>query len=281
LRRSPALAALALILAGCARTQPPPWAHALGYGPAELHRVEVPRDGMPRVAVDLDGRGVRLLFDTANMTGLFLDPRLAGRLGLPVVGTWTPVDADGRRSSPQRIFGVRALTAFGRTWPDQQASERASAALEGAIGPRYLVGARYTLDARRGWLAVSFRPAPPAEAPDGLPLIAASCCPGMPVVHGTLNGRPVLVQLDTGKSRTCVDPALAARLGLPRARTGFALGDVGIGPLRFRVPDAKPLDFGGLDTGLGEPILLGLGSDVLGKLVMTVDPARNRISLSR
>jgi len=93
----------------------------------------------------------------------------------------------------------------------------------------------------------------------------------MLVVRGAVNGEPVLIQLDTGKSRTCVDPAFAARLGLPPAPDGVSIRELSLGGVSFLVSSAKRVSFSGISQDLPEPIAVGIGSDVLARLLLTVD----------
>lgn len=261
---------------------PAPWIHSLGYRPEELFPITVGRHGFPYLPALINGRKVDLLVDTANMTGLFMHPDLAARLGLPASGYWTRLEADGSEVGRYRVFQVAELTVFGEVWKDERARERTEAGLEGAIGPRFLRGKRFTLDYRNGLMAVSQSPLPePAAVGETFPLSAAEDYEGMILVRGAVNGRPVLIQLDTGKSRTCVDPRLASALRLPKTADGYRVDEIRLGSFSFVVPSAKEVSFKGISKGLPEPILLGIGSDILSRVVLTVDYPGKRIVLSK
>ena len=93
----------------------------------------------------------------------------------------------------------------------------------------------------------------------------------MLVVRGAVNGAPILIQLDTGKSRTCVDPAFAARIGRPPTPDGVSIRELSPGGVSFLVSSAKLVSFSGISQDLPEPIAFGIGSDVLARLPLTVD----------
>jgi len=68
-----------------------------------------------------------------------------------------------------------------------------------------------------------------------------------------------------------VDPALAARLGLPPAPDGVSIRELSLGGVSFLVSSAKRVSFSGISQDLPEPIAVGIGSDVLARLLLTVD----------
>jgi hypothetical protein len=100
----------------------------------------------------------------------------------------------------------------------------------------------------------------------------------MPVVEGTVNGQNVLIQIDTGKSRTCVDRVLVRHLSIPEAHYGYALADVRIGSWKFAARSAREEDFSRISQGYPSPILVGIGSDVLPQVIMTVDDQSGKLN---
>jgi hypothetical protein len=202
------------------------------------------------------------------------------RLKLPVTGNISSYGSNGGLRGLRHTFKVAELTALGRTWVDQTASEGDQPDLEGLFGPQYMLDRRFTLDYQRGLLAVSDSAMPPAAMVGaGLKLLPCRNEPGMPVVEGTVNGRKVLIQIDTGKSRTCVDIALARELVLPRTPNGWAIAEIRIGEWTCSVKSARADDFSALGKDLPAPILLGIGSDVLPQVLMTIDLRTNRLLL--
>lgn len=82
-------------------------------------------------------------------------------------------------------------------------------------------------------------------------------------MRGRVAGRDIYIQVDTGKTRTCVDPEFARQAGLPETGNGFRVDSREIGSLRFAVPSAKGVGFGGIGPGLDAPIRVGIGSEIL------------------
>ncbi len=274
---------IVLGLLACCRTPEPSWRVGLGYRQAEAFRVRVGRYGYPYVKVGVNGRPVEVVFDTGNMTGLTLSRDTAEELGLLEDGSAQMYDSGGSETDRVRRFRVDRLGVFGEELRQQHAVEQLGD-LPGLLGPPLLQNRRFTLDYEAGLLAVSESPLPKdARAGSALPLVWSSRLPGLVVVRGIANGQPVLVELDTGKSRTTVDGALVTRLGLQKAgwraawRPGVTVPDLQLGPHKFSVPSAKVVSLSGISDGLPEPIAMGVGSDILSQVVFTVD-YRERIA---
>jgi len=169
---------------------------------------------------------------------------------------------------------------FGRLWSDESAVE--AIATPALLGSRYCQTGRFTLDYGALRLAVSPLPLPEAVLPDAhLPLVSSARLPGLVLVEGELHGRRVLMELDSGQSRTVVDPELAAMLGLVEVANGVRIVDLRIGPEVFSVPSAGRIAFAEVSRGLPRPIEVGVGSDILAQVVLTVDYARGVCFLSR
>ncbi len=267
-----ALALFVLATAGCCAPPSPAWRRTLRYADAETFSIRLGPHGFPMVRSAIDRHPVELVLDTANMSDLVLSRGLAERLGLPVVGRSDYFGSDGRRIGSRREYRVRSLGAFGAEWPRVVAFEDDRSDEPGLIGPHYLLGRRFTLDYRARRLAVSASPLPAGSfAGTRLPLVWSERYPGMLVVRGAVNGQPVLMQLDTGKSRTCVDPVLARSLGLEAVPGGVRVRELTLGGVSLFVSSAKEVSFSALGQGLPEPVVVGVGSDVLSRLLLTVD----------
>ena len=52
---------------------------------------------------------------------------------------------------------------------------------------------------------------------------------------GVVNGEKVLIQLDTGCSRTCVDEKVITKFNLPANTWGYEIKDVRLGSFQFRI----------------------------------------------
>jgi len=213
-----------------------------------------------------------VLLDTGNMTGLFLAEDVIRRLGLPKSGEVVTRDSEGNPTGTRPTFTAASVTAFGHRFADRAILQRDQRGIDGAIGPPYLTGRRYTLDYRSRRLGVTANSVgdPPAGA-ERLDLVPVEGLAGMIVVRGQVAGREVYIQVDTGKTRTCVDPEFARQAGLHENGNGYRIDSLQIGSLRFAVPSAKGVGFGGISRGLDAPILVSIGSDILKEIVLTVD----------
>jgi predicted aspartyl protease len=286
LERSPGrdvsiVAILALLPGGCRAVAPrPDWTATLGYEVGELHPLAVGKFGCPFVPVRLDGEEVFLEFDTGNMTGLAVSRDLARRLGLAVAGEWRSLDSDDTEIGRFPVFRVGEVQVFGESWKDVRVHGLPTDDLEGLVGPAFLSGKRFTADYAAGLLAVSDRPLPARAGGEAFPLVPVPSCEGMPVVEAEVAGRRVFVQLDTGKSRTCVDRDFAAEVGLPATPRGYRLEEIRLGSFSFSVPHARAEGFEGISEGLPSPIAVGLGSDVLSRVVFTIDYGSGTLLLS-
>lgn len=241
--------------------------------------MSIGRFGYPYIQTMVNHQAVNLPFDTGNMFRLVFGQAEAQRLKLPAIGQARSYGSNGELRGLRHTFKVAEITALGRTWVDQSAIEGDQPDLEGLFGPHYLLDRRFTLDYRRGLLAVSDSAMPAAMASKCLKLLPCRNEPGMPVVEGTVNGRKVLIQIDTGKSRTCIDMALARELALPRTPNGWAIAEIRIGEWTCSVKSARAEDFSALGKDLPAPVLLGIGSDVLPQVLMTIDLRTNHLLL--
>ncbi|HEX7553847.1 MAG TPA: hypothetical protein VF378_09845 [Geothrix sp.] len=282
IRLSAAFAMAACIASGqVPETQTvPPWVSSLGYQSSEIFPISIGRFGYPYLQVMVNRRAINLPLDTGNMFRLVFGQTEAQRLKLPVTGQTSSYASNGELRGLRLTFKVAEMTALGRTWVDQSASEGDQPGLEGLFGPHYLLDRRFTLDYRRGLLAVSDSAMPTAMLEECLKLLPCRNEPGMPVVEGTVNGRKVLIQIDTGKRRTCIDTVLARELDLPRTPDGWVIAEIRIGEWTCSVKSARADDFSALGQDLPAPILLDIGSDMLPQVLMTIDLRTNRLLLA-
>ena len=269
LMKSMWMVAVALVLgaSGWAQTMPE-WVSELGYKKNEVFPITV-KYGFPMVIVQINGKPLELMFDTGNTEGLSLSTDNAASLGLSSIGTTGDYDTNGALLGQVNNYRVSSVAVFGATWSDVKAYELKSD-LPGLLGPSYLRDKRFTLDYVNKLLAVSGSDLPKSLARDSVPMLKSDF-EGMIVVRGQVNGRATLIQIDTGKSRTCVDKKLIAELSLPQNENGAQIAQVQIAGVTLTPTRAKEVDFSGISGSLPEPILLGIGSDSLKGVVMTVD----------
>jgi hypothetical protein len=248
------------------------WIRAFGYQADEVISVEIGEFGYPYVAVNIAGSPLMLAFDTGNMVGVSIASGLFDQLGLSSDGSWTLLDSSGEIVRSYRVAEAVEVATLGRYLGATPVYELDHPTISGLVGPTVLGGGRFTLDYRSGRMAMSM--SSPPDTVTGyhqIPLVRSNRHPTLILIHGTIEGRTILLQLDTGKSRTVINPVLASDLELEQDSRGVSIQNLRIGDLLFRVRSAKKVDQTGIDPGLPDQILVGIGSDILSRFVWTVD----------
>jgi len=258
------------------------WQEVLRYQQNELFPITIGKYGFPLVPVSVNGKNLNFVWDTGNMGNPLINPELATRLSLTVSGEDKYYDTSGALLGTHKRFALGQLNLLGKTWTNEPANEFWQTDLDGTIGPHFVLSGRFTLDYRNRVIAVSDSPLPKEKVSgDVLPMFASSRYPQMIVVEGTVNGRKALIQIDTGKSRTCVDTLLITSLSLPPAKNGYEIREIKIGSYSFPVSSAKEVNFKDIGEGLPQPILLGIGSDIVSQLVLSVDYSQHIVLISK
>ena len=266
-------AALVLTLTACqAAPGTPAWQSAFGYSAESLYRFEIRDLGYPFVPVGIGDTTIWLPFDTGNMVGLTLENTHFQHLALPCSEHWDRLDSAGEPISTGCIAREMAATVFGATHAPVSVYEFAHDLLPGLVGPDMLPGSRFTMDYAHEIMAIDDG-GEAAEVPgyEAVPLVRSPRYPLLILVHGRVRGRDVLVEIDTGKSRTTVDRRLVADLELEETPRGANVGEVELGSRSFNLGPARVVDTSGIGEGLPLPISLGVGSDTLAQFVFTVD----------
>jgi predicted aspartyl protease len=260
----------------------PEWVTKLGYEEGELFNIHTGPFGFPFVRVVINGAPFDLPFDTGNMVGIALRPDEIEPLGLELAETWDRLSSDGRVVGTFGSYSGATVEVWGEIWRNQQVFEFDDPDLAGLLGPQFLLGKRYTLDYESSLMAISgSRLAAEIAGMETIPLVESARNPGLILFYGSVHGRRVLIQADTGKSRCTIDPELARELGLQENERGFQVDDLRIGSHTFEVPSAKVVELRAIDNSLEDPILLGIGSDILSQVPMTVDYIAGRLLLPR
>lgn len=268
---------IVMSITGCMTTATPGWVAELGYRSDELHPLKVGRLGFPMIQVQINDIPFDLVLDTGNMIGLSVTRRVAEKLQLPKTGAVQSLDSAGTVVGTLAVYEADSCEVFSRRWTGQRIFERPTSQThglvvgDGLIGPEQLLGRRVTFDYRNRLLGVSDRPTPPDAEGDRLELVPSKGLEGMIIVAGAVNGRDVLVQLDTGKSRTVVDPILVESAGLVETSRGYRIDVLRLGSCVLHIDNAKKASLKSLGQGTPEPVTVGIGSDTLSQLVWTVD----------
>jgi len=274
-RRCPRIPALLVVVAAfaCSRaTEAPDWTELFGYAADEVHTFDIGEFGYPYVSVVLAGQTHSLAFDTGNMVGLSVSPEVFLSAGLPCDDVWERLNSAGEPVSSGCVAHRQAAGILGTAWPELSVYEWLQPPLAGLVGPDHLPGRRFTMDYERRRMAVSSGPLPAEIAGfEALPLVRSPRHRRLILVFGSVRGRDVLFEIDTGKSRGTVNRSLVDDLVLERGDRGVLVGDVQLGGRNLEIGWAREVDTGGISEGLPAPVMIGIGSDVLSDFVWTVD----------
>lgn len=258
------------------------WAKKYSFDPSEVFPLEIGALGFPYIECEIDGSSITMLFDTGNITGVFLGSKAAQRIGLLKTGELVRRDSSGNRVGAFAAYTASKMTVFGKKRSDVGILQRDEERFEGAVGPRFVMEGRFTIDYGNRLIGVASTPLPEKEDDQyDLELVPNDRYPGMIVAKGSVNGRTVLIQFDTGKSRSVLDPKLVEELRLPQDEQGALIREIKLGSLTFSVNSAKMLSLHGLSREYAEPVLLGIGSDILSQVVLSVDYRRNVVRISK
>ncbi|HSH00568.1 MAG TPA: aspartyl protease family protein, partial [candidate division Zixibacteria bacterium] len=273
---------LCLTLSACSPSgKLPVWTSALDYQPTELHEISFNTFSQPVIPITINGDTVLATFDTGNMTGLLVADTLARRLSVPVIDSVRSYNSAGELVAVSRVYRVDNLTALGCSFNKQSATEY-NGALPCLIGPRFFMNGRLTFDYSSRLIGFSDRDIETLDnSARSAPLIVSPRHVGLILVHGSVHGRKVLMELDTGKSRTVIDPSLAAALELDKVENGVRIEELVLGPGKYSVKSAKVVGLAGLGAGLNEPVLVGVGSDILSQMIWTIDYPNQRLLVQR
>ena len=260
----------------------PDWVGQLEYRPSEVFPIRLEDHGFPEVPVLLNGERFHLVFDTGNMMGLTLPPEINQRLSLPKVGTNRQYDAAGNLLGTHSVHEAREVQFSGKTWNGVSVHEEWRENLSGLLGPRFVMERRFTIDYRSRRMAVADSSFPEStDSAESFPMVVSPRHEGLILIRGSVEGREILIQVDTGKSRTVVDPALVDLLNLPEVPHGRRIREIRLGSHTFSARSAKVGSFRGISGGLPEPILLGLGSDFLAGVLFSVDYRHRKVFLGK
>ncbi len=291
-----ALAFAPLLLAGCARTvlvghdHPYPkadWKTDLHYDEDEIKPLRMSLTGCPEVEVRLNGRPFHLLFDFGCSKGFQITTAIKDRADHVVLEETNTYHADGTVRGRVKRITVDSLEVFGDRYDDQKgtlADWRIFSSLphEGLISLEYVAGRRFTLDYRRHKLGLTRKLLPDAaRESNGYEFIELLDPPDYHkygvYALGQVNGVKCVIHIDTGSSKTMVDPTILTADQMARtngkrcsAELPVCLGDFALTIKDFRVAQIRH------PSPCQHPVWMGIGSDLLKDFVITIDRTENR-----
>jgi len=263
------------------------WKTDLQYDDDEIKPLYMSLTGCPEVDVQLNGRPFHLLFDYGCAKGFQITTAVEKQADYKVLGEANTYNADGTIRGTVKRIQVDTLEVFGRRYEDQQgtlADWRIFSSLphEGLIGLEYFAGCRFTQDYRRGKLGLTRKPFPAVlRESDDYEFIDLLDPPDYHkygvYALGEVSGIKCVIHIDTGCSKTTVDPAILGvalegesyrgrrPAGLPVSLAGFsfAISHYRVAPISHPSPCQYP-------------VRMGIGSDLLRYFVITIDRTEDK-----
>lgn len=243
----------------------------LQYLPDEIFPIKIDKFGCPDVKMEFKNKPVWIIWDTGDMTGLVLSKKIIDGNDLKVKDSIRLSDSEGNMVGYSYTYVADSIRFFNGI-KDNVSISTATGDYNGLIGPKFIDLKRFTLDYQNKFIGISKHSFKKSMVEgEILSMVKSEMFPRLILVEGQVNGKRVLMELDTGKSRTVIDPELAKELNMTEGKHGVVVDNIALGTLSFGVDNAKLKGFMGISNGLPEPIRIGIGSDVLSKFLFTVD----------
>ena len=243
----------------------------LNYTPDEIHPIKIDKYGFPNVRMDYLKKPVWIVWDTGDMIGLVLSKQVIELNNLTVKDSIHLRDSEGKSAGYSYRYLTDSISFFNNVYHKMPASST-TGDHHGLIGPRFIDLNRFTIDYDNKLIGISKTTLPKNKIKgEILSLIESVNLPRLIIVEGSVKGKKVLVEIDTGKSRTVVDPELVEELGLVENENGVIIDDLMLGKIKLKITNGKLKGFKGISKTLPSPIRIGVGSDQLKEFIFTVD----------
>jgi predicted aspartyl protease len=245
--------------------------------------------GLPTLSVTVNGKPLRLGFDTGASGGIHLSADAAARLALEPIGEGMAMDPSSRNPQPIKVYKLDALqigsvTVHGMPASASPTQQTRREGLDGIIGLGAFDGYLVTVDYVHHHFRLD-RGALPAA--DGASIFGYDAF--IPEVPLTVEGRPVTAHLDTGNTRYPVIVPDSFATGLHHHDAAQAIGQahtVSNDITMFAASVDGPVQVGKVtlsETKVGWPTVIdkaNIGSLALANTVVTVDPSNKRVRLA-
>lgn len=275
---------LNLFLSGCGGNNEAiqRWQERYNYSSKEVYTMEIDEYGLPHINIKINNEELSMVFDTGNLKGMYIELDKARQLRLPRIDNWDGSDYQEDASGKYSVFHASSINAFGKTWTNQRIYELKQDRYDGSIGPFFITKERFTLDYKNRLIgAGSSKNNIDKRNSSILQIIKSNKYKDIIVVKGKINGYEGLIQINTGKSNTSIDSRLVNELNLTSTNQGYVIDSITLGNYEFSVPNASEINLKALDNGFDEPVLLCVGSDILSRVVITIDYKTNEVILNK
>ena len=269
------------------------WIDRYGYTETEVVDFAFGEQGVwvPIVTAKINNRPARLILDTGTNAYAALDESGFEALEIPIARWSTFLDASGQPSGRIPQGRASTLEVGAARWTDIE--------IEG-LGPESITGKRIGYVGTLGWhalregrLTIDYANRKAAITERELPARIEACATrhvadfvsppeidGLILIQAVLDGREFLAQLETGKSSTLLAPELESIRSFETGDRGLEIDGLRIGPFGLQTRFGRMgRGFDSFSRGVERPVLVGLGSDLLSRFLVTVDYVNRRVIL--
>jgi hypothetical protein len=287
---------VSLLVAGCAHTilvgrdhsyPKADWKTDLQYDNDEIKPLYMSWTGCPEVEVQLNGKPFHLKYDFGCSKGFQITTAIEDKADYAVLEETNTYEADGTFRGKVKRIKVDSLEVFGNRFENQEGTLAdwrifSSLPYEGLIGLEYFTSCRFTLDYRRRKLGLTRKLLPDTVRESHEYEFIELLDP--PDYHkygvyalGEVNGAKCVIHIDTGCSRTTVDPAIltADQKAKHDGNRCSAESLVSLGGFTFTIRDFRVAQIRHPSPSR-YPVRMGIGSDLLKHLMITIDRTENR-----
>ncbi len=272
------------------------WINDLGYSGDKVHRLTFNWPGdrsCPEIPVNINNKIYELGLDTGCGAGIFFTDVIENELSYVLLGAIEALNRDGSHRGWNKRIIVDEFTVFGDTYNSIETTISdwnmySSEKFNGAIGLTYFKSRIITLDYAGHRIAVSNNPIDynnlNSDKYTVLPLFrtTAKNQESLPFFEAELNGKEVIVYLDTGKNYSYVyNPAAASTMA--DKPDNFIDVPIKIGSIEMTLSEVVEINNMAQADGLPHPTMIELNSDQLWKnnLLVTLDLIDQKIIFRR
>ena len=267
------------------------WSLDLGYKNTDLHPLTLNTLGCPFVDVEIGGVKVSLMFDTGTSRG-FVVTNHAPAFPYQIRERQEELNADGSHRGESLGIFVKALSVLGQKFNNVSGSLSdwrmfSSEPFNGTVGLDFFMDRRVTLDYRARRVATTAAALPEKLDPKRyvvVDLVAPPKSQGhILYARARVNRREATVYFDTGYNVSFIDPGFAEGLARIERQGRFKVFrkevPIDLGGQTFALDELRedPINRG---AGFDPPVALTLGSDILSRLVITIDLRAKKMTLA-
>jgi hypothetical protein len=297
------LAILLALILGSGQSTPlnpaadsPTWLAEYCYSPDEVVDFTFGANGAPLVPVVhivVQGETIPVIFDTGTAGYGSLDDKLIERLKLPVKSWATWFDSSGAEVgkvplaiAPELRFGPIRLNNVEIVGMGPESIMGKANGFSGTVGWWMFRDYRVTVDYASRKIALSRSPLPPKIKSCATryiaPFVSPTNLPGLVLIEGDVDGQPIYLELDTGKSSTVLDPKIKSIRKFTQEESGYIIDGIHVGPFEVKSRFGRMfVGLQGLGKGLPRPVYVGLGSDFLQQFRATIDYPHRQVVLEQ